>query len=54
MLVVFVIPAFFLGWGIDLPVFHTASLLAPLIVWLIIVVSAVASFRRDRRLNTNN
>ncbi|HET8922312.1 MAG TPA: hypothetical protein VFN26_04870 [Candidatus Acidoferrum sp.] len=52
--VVFVIPLFFSGLGIDLPILHTGRIVALLVVWLIIVVSAVASFRRDRRQNTNN
>lgn len=44
-----VIPVFFSGWGIDVPVFYPGSIAALLILWLCIVVSAVTSFRRDRR-----
>jgi hypothetical protein len=44
----------FSGLGVAVPIFHMARIVALLIVWLVIVISAVASFRHDRKRQIRN
>jgi hypothetical protein len=52
--VIALVDVLFSGLGVVVPIFHITRIVVLMIVWLVIVISAVASFRHDKKRQIEN